>query len=268
MQKVGLHGRCVVPRADDVVLLRTDDPGIMITHDAPGGPPSLPFRREPGRPDRDDDEEDDVGTSRRAAGLGLLAYGIGTPLTMALIGSPGGEYSSSGVAQYVSAGHRTTAFVMAYVGAFAARGLLAFGHRMREELGELGRTVWGLAVAGTATAVTGWFVVGGVAVAAAEGGAAVQGVAHPVVYMLTEIGNLVAVCGGAFFAGLIALVLAVRGPLPMPLRVLAGLAGVCGIVAPTYFPVAVFLIGMLAIGIWCLTSRAPEPRPARQTQLV
>jgi hypothetical protein len=210
-----------------------------------------------------------VTTSRRAAGLGLLAYGLGTPLTMVLIGSPGGDYSSSAVAQYVSAGHRTTAFVMAYVGAFAALGLLAFGHRMRDELGATGRTVWGLAVAGTATAVTGWFVVGGVAVAAAEGGAAVQGVAHPVVYILTEIGNLVAVCGGAFFAGLIALVLAFRGRLPLPLRVLSGLAGVCGVVAPTYFPIPVFLIGILALAGWCLTSHVREPRPAAtQTQLV
>lgn len=210
-----------------------------------------------------------MGTSRRAAGLGLLAYGIGTPLTMALIGSPGGDYSSGDVAQYVSADHRTTAFVMAYVGAFAALGLLAFGHRMRDELGAAGRTVWGLAVAGTAIAVTGWFMVGGVAVAAAEGGPAVQAVAHPTVYMLTEIGNLVAVCGGAFFAGLIALVLAARGPMPMPLRVVSGLAGVCGIVAPTYFPVAVFLIGILALAVWCLASRVPRPSSApAQTQLV
>ena len=210
-----------------------------------------------------------MSTSRRAAGLGLLAYGIGTPLTMAVIGAPGGDYSSGGVAQYVSAGHRTTAFVMAYVGAFAALGLLAFGHRMRAELGELGRTVWGLAVAGTATAVTGWFVVGGVAVAAAEGGAAVQGVAHPVIYLVSEIGILVSVCGGAFFAGLILLLLAVRGPSPTPLRALSGLAGVCGIVAPVYFPIAVFLIGILALAVWCLTSRARQPEPApAQTQLV
>jgi len=258
----------VVPRADDAVLLPGDEPRIMITHDAPTRRrPYLSPRTRPLRPG--DDEEDDVGTSRRAAGLGLLAYGIGTPLTMALIGSPGGDYNSTDIAQYVSAGHRATAFVMAYVGAFAALGLLAFGHRMREELGELGRTVWGLAVAGAATAVTGWFVVGGVAVAAAEGGAAVQGLAHPVIYLLTEIGNLVAVCGGAFFAGLILLALAARGPLPMPLRVLSGLAGVCGIVAPTYFPMAVFLIGILALAVWCLVSRVRQPQPApAQTQLV
>jgi hypothetical protein len=210
-----------------------------------------------------------VTTSRRAAGLGLLAYGIGTPLTMALIGSPGGDYRSADVANFLSAGHRTTAFVMAYVGGLAALGLLAFGHRMRDELGAAGRTVWGLAVAGTATAVTGWFMVGGVAVAAGEGGAAVQGVAHPTVYVLTEIGNLVAVCGASFFAGLIALVLAVRGPMPTPLRVFAGVAGVCGVVAPLYFPMAVYLIGILAIAVWCLTSRVPQQQAApAQTQLV
>jgi hypothetical protein len=210
-----------------------------------------------------------MGTSRRTAGLGLLAYAIGTPLTMALIGSPGGDFSNADIAQYVSAGHRTTAFVMAYVGGLAALGLLAFGSRMRDELGAVGRAVWGLAVAGTATAVTGWFMVGGVAVAATEGGTAVQGVGHPVIYLLTEIGNLVAVCGGAFFAGLIALVLAVRGPLPMPLRVVSALAGVCGIVAPLYFPMAVYLLGVLAVAVWCLASRLPERRPApAQTQLV
>jgi hypothetical protein len=210
-----------------------------------------------------------MGTSRRTAGLGLLAYAIGTPLTLALIGSPGGDFSNADIAQYVSAGHRTTAFVMAYVGGLTALGLLAFGHRMREELGATGRAIWGLAVAGTATAVTGWFMVGGVAVAAAEGGGAVQGVAHPVIYLLTEIGNLVAVCGGAFFAGLIALVLAVRGPLPVPLRVLSALAGVCGLVAPLYFPMAVFLIGALALAVWCLVAKAPRPAAVPQeTQLV
>jgi hypothetical protein len=203
-----------------------------------------------------------MATSRQAAGLGLLAYGIGTPLTMALIGSPGGDYSSADVAQYLSAGHRTTAFVMAYVGGLAALGLLTFGYRMREELGGAGRMIWGLAVAGTATAVTGWFMVGGVAVAATEGGAAVQALPHPVVYALTEIGNLVAVCGGAFFAGLIALVLAVRAPLPVALRALAGLAGVCGIVAPLYFPIAAFLLGVLALAVWALASRAREPQTA------
>lgn len=269
MQKVGLHGRCVVPRADDVVLLRTDDPGIMITHDAPGGPPSLRFRPEPGRSDRDDDEEDDVGTSRRAAGLGLLAYGIGTLAAFMAIGSPGGGYEDRTIATYVSSGHRITAFVLAYVGVLAALGLLPFAQRMREELGSLGRSVWGLSIAAIGTAVAGWFMVGGVAVAAAEGGATVQGVAHPVIYVFTEIGNLVAVCGPALLVGVIGLLLAVRGPLPVALRVVSAIGGICGIVAPLFFPMFLFWLWILALAGWCLVSRVRQPLPEpAQTQLV
>ena len=202
-----------------------------------------------------------MATSRRAAGLGLLAYGIGTPLTMALIGSPGGDFSAADITAYVSSGHRLTAFLMAYVGGFAALGLLPFAARFRDEVGSAGRALWGLAVAGTATAVTGWFVVGGVAVAATEGGARVQGIARPVIYLLTEIGNLVAVCGPAFFAGTIAVLLAVRKAMPVPLRVLTAVAGVCGIAAPAYFPMAVFWLWVLGFGIWAALSRGGAAQP-------
>jgi ABC-type Na+ efflux pump permease subunit len=46
------------------------------------------------------------------------------------------------------------------------------------------------------------------------------------------------------------------------LRALAGLAGVCGIVAPLYFPIAAFLLGVLALAVWALASRAREPQTA------
>ena len=208
-----------------------------------------------------------MGTSRRAAGLGLLAYGIGTLAAFMAIGSPGGDYSSSDVAEYLSSGHRITAFTLAYVGGLAALGLLPFAHRMREELGGLGRTVWGLAVAAVGVAVAGWFVVGGVAVAAVEGGRAVAGVPHPVVYVFTEIGNLVAVCGPAFLVGVIGLLLAARGPLPAPLRVVSAVGGLCGIVAPLFFPVFVFWLWVLVLGVWCL-ARSRRTTPTPTTQLV
>lgn len=210
-----------------------------------------------------------MSTSRRAAGLGLLAYGIGTVGAFAAIGSPGGDYEDGLVAAYVASGHRVTAFVLAYVGATAALGLLPFARRMREDIGEAGRTVWGLSIAAVATAVAGWFLVGGVAVAAAEGGRAVAGVPHPVIYVFTELGNLVAVCAPAFLLGTGALVLAFRGPLPRALRVVAAIVGLCGIAAPLYFPMFVYFLGVLVVGIWFLAGRASEPRPApAQTQLV
>jgi hypothetical protein len=117
--------------------------------------------------------------------------------------------------------------------------------------------------------VAGWFLVGGVAVAAAEGGRAVAGVPHPVIYVFTELGNLVAVCAPAFLVGIGALVLAFRGPLPRALRVVAAIVGLCGIAAPLYFPMFVYFLGVLVVGIWFLAGRASEPRPApAQTQLV
>ena len=75
------------------------------------------------------------------------------------------------------------------------------GTSMRRQLTSSGDVLWGLLVAGTSTAVVGWFLVGGVAVAFAEGGTNLATVPHPVVYMASEMSNLIAVCASAFFVG-------------------------------------------------------------------
>jgi hypothetical protein len=187
--------------------------------------------------------------SRRTAGLGLLAYGLGTPVAFMALGSPGGDYDEHAVTKYISSGHTWTAIGLAYLGAFAALGLLPFAARMRSELRSGGDVFWGLAVAGTAAAVVGCFLVGGVAVAFAEGGSPLSAVPHPVVYTLTEMSNLVAVCGSAFFVGAAALVLAARAPLPTGFRVVTALAGVCGLLAGFFFPVFLFWIWAIALGV-------------------
>ena len=202
-------------------------------------------------------------TSRRTAGLGLLAYGIATPLAFMSIDSPGGDYEERTVTAYVSSGHWATAFVLAYVGAFAALGLLAFARRMRHEVGPAGDLLWGLSVAGAAAAVVGWFMVGGVAVAMAEGGSALTTVPHPVVYLVSEISNLVAVCASAFLIGLAALVLGARSTLPTPLRVFCSVAGVCGILGPVFFPIFLFWLWAIVAGAWLAAtgSRSATPAP-------
>lgn len=200
-------------------------------------------------------------TSRRTAGLGLLAYGIATPVAFTTIGSPGGDYQDGTVATYMSSGHWMTAFVLAYVGAGAALGLLAFGRRMRHEVGAAGDLLWALCVGATAVAVVGWFMVGGIAVAMAEGGHALTAVPHPVVYLLSEVSNLVAVCASAFLAGVAALVLGARAALPAPLRVFSVVAGVCAILAPVFFPLFLFWIWAIGTGAYLavIASRSPEP---------
>jgi len=103
----------------------------------------------------------------------------------------------------------------------------------------------------------------------------VQGIARPVIYLLTEIGNLVAVCGPAFCVGVIAVLLAVRKAMPVPLRLVTALAGVCGIAAPVYFPMAVFWLWVIGFAIWAVlaaqptmtsaSTSAPSGSPATQT---
>jgi hypothetical protein len=205
-------------------------------------------------------------TSRRTAGLGLLAYGIGTSVAFIAIGSPGGQYEEGAVTDYISSGHTWTAVALAYLGAFAALGLLPFASRMRTELRSGGNAFWGLSVAGTAAAVVGWFLVGGVAVAFGEGGSALSAVPLPVVYTLTEIANLVAVCSSAFFVGSAALVLAARAPLPTALKVATAVAGVGGILAGFFFPLFLFWLWALGFGVWMLASRTGAVQPVRAHQ--
>jgi hypothetical protein len=175
------------------------------------------------------------------------------------------------VADYVRSGHWLTAFVVWYVGALCALGLLVAGVGLRRLGGQLGEMLWALAVAGTTVSVVGAFVAGGVDVAMAEGRAAVPaGVPHPVVYTLTEIGNLLAVCAPALFVGVAALLLAARGPLPRWLRAFSVLAGVCGILAPLFFTYGVFVLWTIVAGItWVVTGReAPEPARPFEEPLV
>ena len=200
-------------------------------------------------------------TTRRVAGLGLLAYAIGTPLAFMTIGSPGGEYSDTDVSRYIASGHTAISITLAYLGAFSALGLLAFGNRMRRELGSAGSILWGLLVAGTASAVVGWFLVGGVAVAFAEGGRALVGVPHPVVYLVTEMSNLIAVCASAFFVGSAALVLAAKTTLPRWLRVVTYGAGVCGLLAAFFFPLFLFWLWAIALGIWTIAAKTDDVGP-------
>jgi hypothetical protein len=211
-------------------------------------------------------EEENVDTTRRAAGLGLLAYGIGTPLAFISIGSPGGDFSDQVIATYMSSAHWPTAIALAYLGAFAALGLLVFANRMRHELGSAGDALWGLAVAAAATGVIGWFLVGGIAVAFAEGGRPLAGVPHAVVYLVSEMSNLIAVCASAFFAGVLALVLALKATLPRWLRVASFVAGPCGMLAAFFFPLFLFWLWAVAFGAWALTTQERTTHPvAAQT---
>ena len=206
-------------------------------------------------------------TTRRAAGLGLVAYGLGTAVAFMSTGSPGGSYEESKVVAYMDSGHWPVAALLGYLGAFAAVGLLVFANRMRHELGARGDLFWALCVAASASAVVGWFLIAGISVAFGEGGSALGAIPHPVVYLVSEMSNLVTVCGSAFFVGTAAIVLASKAALPTALRVTTYVAGVCGILAAFFFPLFLFWLWAIVFGAWTALSdrdaaRAPQPQLA------
>ena len=213
-----------------------------------------------------------MNTIPRAAGAGLLIYGLGVTTAFFSLGAPGGAYEPTKVTSYLSSAHWTDAFTSAYIGALAALGLLLFGHALRSSAGALGGTlgelVWGAAIAATATSVVGTFITGGLDVAMAEGGHAVQsGVPHPVIYTISEIGNLLTVCAPALFVGVVAIVLAAKAPLPRGLRAFSAVAGACGILAPLFFTYFLFVIWTLVTGVTILARRrsAQQPQPQQTT---
>jgi hypothetical protein len=208
-------------------------------------------------------QEDTMDISRRTAGLGLLAYAIGTPVAFMGIGAPGGDYEDSTITNFVSSGHRVTAIALAYLGVFAALGLLPFAARMRSELRSGGDVFWGLSVAGVAASVVGWFMLGGIPVVFAEGGTALADLPHDVVYALGEVSILVAVCASSFLVGAAALVLAARAPLPGAIRAITVIGGVAGLIAAFFFPIFLFWLSAIVLGGWTLVSRAPATAAVR-----
>lgn len=197
----------------------------------------------------------------KAAGIGLIVYGVGVTAAFMVSGAPGGAYTPGLVSDYVSSGHWPAAFAMSYVAALAALGLLVLGQGLRRLGGSLGDLLWGMSVAATAASVTGAFVVGGLDVAMAEGGHSVQaGVPASVVYTITEIGNLLLVCAPAFFAGVMAVLLGARSTLPTWLRVFSVVAGVCGILAPLFFTYFVFVLWTITTGVHVVAARGTSER--------
>jgi hypothetical protein len=204
----------------------------------------------------------------RSTGIGLAVYGLGTATAFQASGSPGGDYHESAVTTYISFHHFWLAAGLWYLGALSALGLVVVGLGLRSQPG-VGGLLGSLASTGAAVGVAGAFVSGGLAVAMAEGGTAVRnGVPHPVVYTITEIGNLLAVCAPALCVGILAIVLAIRtATLPRWLRTFSVVAGICGALAPFFFTYFAFVAWTVIAGAF-IAARSAAPAATRATVLV
>lgn len=197
----------------------------------------------------------------RTAGIALLTYAVGTFAAFMFAGAPGGAYYDERVQAYVTHG-QSTSLALWYVAALSALALVVFGTGLRR-LPLVGGPLAALAAIGAALSVTGSWLAGGVLVGMLEGGSTVQTqTSQAVVYLITEIGNAMAVCGPAMCVGVIAITLAVRGPLPTWLRVASVIGGICGILAPFFFTYFIYLLWALAMSVTLIA--APAVRDARQ----
>jgi hypothetical protein len=205
-----------------------------------------------------------VSTIPRWAGLGLLVSTLALLVAFMFSGAPGGDYVGSDVVAYIDPAHAVTAFTVWYVAVFGALALVVFGAGVRRLPG-IGQPLAALAAVGAAISITGSLLAGGVAVGMLEGGAVVrQETPHTVVYLASEIGHLMAVTGPALCIGVAVIVLAVRARMPMWLRVVAVIGGLCGILAPFYFTYFLFVLLMVVLSIAILVGRStrvrtPEP---------
>lgn len=206
----------------------------------------------------------------RSAGIGLLVYAATTFTAFMFSGAPGGDYAADRVASYVDPGHAPVAFVLWSAAGLGALALVPFGAGLRRLPG-IGSPLMALTTVGAALSATGAWLAGGVEVGMIEGGGAVRsGAPAAVVYLVTEIGNAMAVCGPAMCVGIVGIALAVRRAVPAWLGVLSVIGGVCGILAPFFTPYFVYLLWVLVLGVVLITGPRAKatPRTERLASIV
>lgn len=212
------------------------------------------------------------------AGAGAIAFSVfAAPISVVSLvvqSAPGGNYSESDVANYVSIGYLPTVIVTGYLALFGVLGLICLLAYLREAIGvDPSRKVaasvfWGTGLAAAASIAVSWGLLTGIAVAAAEGGTAAS-VSHPVIYVLSDTSKNVLFGSGGILLGfaLIALMLASRGQLPNWLRWLTLIVGVLAVASPALFPAFAIPIWGIVIGVWVIgsgrASRSAAATPQR-----
>ena len=211
--------------------------------------------------------KDEPTLTRKAtgAGLGGIAFSVLTVAAIQVSNAPGGNYSASGVASYLSRGHRLPEIIVFHLALLGLLGLIVLLAQIREAIGAAGnlraaQVVWGAGVASVASFAIGWGILGGQVVAHLEGGRAIS-VSPAVTYLLSEIGVVFIFGCGAILLGfaLIVLMLNSRGILPTWLRSLTLVCGIAGVAGLAFFTFFVLMLWGIAIGVWLVLAgrRAP-----------
>jgi len=204
-----------------------------------------------------DDANIALSRGARGAGIGAVAFGVMTLAATFLTDSPGGSYSASDVATYLSHGDRPTQLISFFLAIFAIPGLVCMLAHLRDTLAatperhRAASIVWGTGIAAAACFAIGWGVDGGQIFAHWEGGSAII-VPAPITYLISEIGVVFVFGCGAMLLGfaLITLTLNSRELLPGWLRGLVLVFGLCGVAGLAWATFFVMLFGTGVLGVW------------------
>jgi hypothetical protein len=188
-------------------------------------------------------------------------------LAFAITNPPGGNYSASGVADFVTKGHRTSVFLSVYVVLLSAVGLALLLARLRDAVeGSRRPLFWGLGVAAVASWVVGYALVVSVPVARAFGGASHVTLTSATIYTFSEAGFVVMFGAAGLLLGCALIVFAV-GPVTEPawVRWTTLVAGIAALAGLAWFPFFIVYAWSLVLGIRLLVT-ARSDAPAVQAQ--
>jgi hypothetical protein len=189
-----------------------------------------------------------------SAGLGGIAFSVLTLVAVTVANAPGGNYSTSQVADYLASGHRVAVIVVFHLALLGLVGLVALLAHLRESLpSRAAGIVWGTGLTAAACFALGWGIDVGQVIAHLEGGHAVA-ISAPVTYLISQIGVVFVFGCGAILLGLALIVVTMNARELMPgwlrwFTLACGIAGVAGLAFFTFF---FFMLWGLATGLWLL----------------
>jgi hypothetical protein len=190
-----------------------------------------------------------------SAGLGGIAFSVLTLIAVIVANVPGGNYSTSQVADYLARGHRVPVIVVFHFALLGLVGLLALLAQLRDSLpSRAASIVWGTGLTAAACFAVGWGIAVGQVIAHLEGGNAIA-VSPAVTYLISQIGVVFIFGCGAILLGLTLIVLTMNAKALLPgwLRWFTGACGVAGVAGLAFFTFFLFMLWGLATGLWLLS---------------
>jgi hypothetical protein len=203
------------------------------------------------------------------AGVGGLAFAILPMVAFAITNPPGGNYSASDIADFVTKGHRTSVFVSMYVVLLSAVGLALLLARLREAVEGARRPLfWGLAVGAVTGWVVGYALVIAVPAAMAFGGASHVVLTSPTIFTFAEAGWAIMFGAGGLLLGC-ALIVFAAGPVTEPgwVRWSTLVAGIAALGGLAWFPFFVVYAWSLILGLRLVVTAARGRVPEAHAQL-